>query len=62
MGEDKADQVLAFSMMCTVQPLDTDIALAAAELCRTHKLVTADAIVYATARLAGAELLTCDTH
>lgn len=62
VGEDKADQVLAFSMLCTVQPVDTEIALAAAELCRTHKLATADAIVYATARLAGAELLTCDAH
>jgi predicted nucleic acid-binding protein len=62
IGEDKADQVLAFSMMCNVQPLDTEIALAAAELCRTHKLATADAIVYATARAAGAELLTCDAH
>jgi predicted nucleic acid-binding protein len=62
IGEDKADQVLAFSMTCMVRPLDTAIALAAAELCRTHKLATADAIVYATARSAGAELLTCDAH
>jgi uncharacterized protein len=62
VGEDKADQVLAFSMLCAVQPLDTEIALAAADLCRTHKLATADAIVYATAQAAGAELLTCDAH
>ncbi|MCK9511361.1 MAG: PIN domain-containing protein [Pigmentiphaga sp.] len=29
---------------------------------REHKLATADAIVYATARHQGAELLTCDAH
>lgn len=34
----------------------------AAELPREHKLATADAIVYATARHAGADLLTCDAH
>ncbi|MGL4438513.1 MAG: PIN domain-containing protein, partial [Bosea sp. (in: a-proteobacteria)] len=27
VGEDKADQVLAFSLLCHVQPLDTEIAL-----------------------------------
>jgi predicted nucleic acid-binding protein len=32
------------------------------ELSVTHKLATADAIVYATARLRDAELLTCDRH
>ncbi|MGL4438851.1 MAG: type II toxin-antitoxin system VapC family toxin, partial [Bosea sp. (in: a-proteobacteria)] len=62
VGEDKADQVLAFSLLCHVQPLDTEIALSAAEICRAHKLATADAIVYATARTANAELLTCDAH
>jgi predicted nucleic acid-binding protein len=29
---------------------------------REHKLATADAIVYATARRQGATLLTCDAH
>ncbi len=61
-GEDKADQVVAFTQMCHVAPLDTKIALAAAELCRQHKLATADAIVYATALEHGAELLTCGAH
>lgn len=42
--------------------LDTAIALFAAELHREYKLATADAIVYATARQQGAELLTCDAH
>ena len=62
VGEDKADQVLAFSQMCQVVPLDSKIALLAADLCARHKLATADAIVYATAREAGVELVTCDAH
>lgn len=62
VGEDKADQVIAFTQVCTVVPLDTEIALAAAELCRAHRLATADAIILATARAQGAGLLTCDRH
>lgn len=62
VGEDKADQVIAFTQVCQIVPLDTGIALAAAEACRTHKLATADAIVFATARATGAMLLTCDGH
>jgi predicted nucleic acid-binding protein len=61
-GEEKADQVIAYTQKCIVVPLDTRIALLAAELHRQHKLATADAIVYATAREHGAELLTCDSH
>lgn len=61
-GEDKADQVSAFTQVCTVIPLDTEIALAAAEACSAHKLATADAIIFATARAQGAALLTCDAH
>ena len=62
LGEDKADQVIAFTQVCQVVPLDTEIALAAADACRTHKLATADAIIFATARARGATLLTCDAH
>lgn len=61
-GEDKADQVIAFTQTCRVAPLDTAIALAAAEAGRLHRLATADAIVFATARAHGAGLLTCDRH
>ena len=60
--EDTADRVVAFTQLCVVAALDTATALAAAELCRTHRLATADAIVYATALKHGASLLTCDTH
>ncbi len=62
VGEDKADQAIAFTQVCQVAPLDTEIALAAAEACRTHRLATADAVIFATAQAHGAELLTCDAH
>lgn len=62
IGEDKADQVIAFTQTCVIAELDTIIALAAAELCIRQKLATADAIVYATARAHSADLLTCDRH
>ena len=61
-GEDKADRVIAFTQTCIVAELDAATALSAAELCATHRLATADAIVYATALAHGADLLTCDRH
>ncbi|MDO9290750.1 MAG: type II toxin-antitoxin system VapC family toxin [Hydrogenophaga sp.] len=62
LGEAQADQVIAYTLKCRVEPLDTATALLAADLHRKHKLATADAIVYATAVQHGAELLTCDAH
>jgi predicted nucleic acid-binding protein len=62
IGEDKSDQVIAFTQVCRVVPLDTEIALAAVEACREFKLATADAIVFATTRVQDATLLTCDAH
>ena len=62
VGEDKANQVIAYTQKCIVVPLDTSIALLAADLHREHKLATADAIVYATAQHQRANLLTCDAH
>jgi predicted nucleic acid-binding protein len=41
VGEDKADQVIAFTQVCQVVPLDTEIALAAAEASRACRLATA---------------------
>ncbi len=61
-GDDEADLVIAYTQKCQVWPLDTATALRAAELHREYKLATADAIVYASAMLAGAQLLTCDAH
>jgi predicted nucleic acid-binding protein len=62
LGEDQADRVIAFTQKCVVAPLDTRIALLAADFHRSHKLATADAIVYATVLEFGADLLTCDAH
>lgn len=62
VGEEQADQVIAYTQKCTVVPLDTTIALLAVDLGREHKLATADAIVYATAQHQRGELLTCDAH
>jgi toxin FitB len=61
-GEDEADVVIAYTQKCQIWPLDTTTALRAAELHREYKLATADAIVYASALLSGAQLLTCDAH
>ena len=61
-GEDAADKLLAHSMGCPVAPLDTRLATRAAECARAHALAMADAIIYATALDAGADLLTCDAH
>lgn len=62
VGEDEADQMLAYTQKCVVVPLDTRIALLAAELHRQYKLATADAIVYATAVGNDGDLLTCNAH
>jgi predicted nucleic acid-binding protein len=61
-SEERADQVLAYTEKCVVVFLDTRIALLAADLHKTYKLATADAIVCATAQHHHAELLTCDAH
>lgn len=61
-GTDYADLVIAYTATCIVSPMDTQIALSAADLHREYKLATADAIVYATAQAHNASLLTCDAH
>lgn len=62
IGEDAADEVIAFSSTCLVIPLDTQIALLAAEITREHSLAIADAIVFATSQSVGGGLVTCDAH
>ncbi len=61
-GANKANELVAFTTEFTVVPLDTAIASYAATLARDHKLHTTDAIIYATALLHEAPLLTCDAH
>ena len=62
LGEAKAKDVLAFTTECRVVDLDTPTAVLAAELCVQHRLATADAVIYATAKRFGVELVTCDAH
>ena len=61
-SEEDVDVMIAYTQKCQIWPLDTATALRAAELHREYKLATADAIVYASALLSGAQLLTCDAH
>jgi len=58
----QADVALAFSKKLTLQALDSDLAMRAAEVAAQHSLAMADAIIYATAILHAADLLTCDAH
>lgn len=62
VGQEEADRVIAYTQKCLIVPLDTTLALLAADMHRQHELATADAIVYATAQHHGADLLTCDRH
>jgi predicted nucleic acid-binding protein len=57
-----AKSLVAFCRTRLIVPLDERIAVMGARLAREHKLATADAIIYATARLMDADLLTCDAH
>lgn len=56
------DRILASTCECVVQKLDTETAVLAARYHADHRLATADAVVYATARRHGVGLLTCDAH
>jgi len=62
VSEDAADETIAYSNVCIVAPLDTRLAVQAAEIAQERALAMADAIIYATAIAMGADLLTCDAH
>lgn len=53
---------IAATRSATVVPLDTSLALLAADTAREFKLAMADAIIYATARQQRATLVTSDAH
>ena len=53
---------IAATRTATVVPLDTSLALLAADMAREFKLAMADAIIYATARQHRATLVTSDAH
>jgi predicted nucleic acid-binding protein len=61
-GRTIAERFVSQAIHRRVVPLDETIALAAGNLAVEHRLNTADAIVYATARVCEAQLVTADTH
>jgi len=42
LGEERSDQVIAYTQKCVIVPLDTAIALLAVDLHREYRLATAD--------------------
>jgi predicted nucleic acid-binding protein len=58
----EADRFLLEALCRTVVPLDEQIALRAADLSLHHRLAMADAVIYATAQIQRAELVTSDAH
>jgi predicted nucleic acid-binding protein len=62
MGDQISEKVIAFTETCVVTPLDTKLALVAADVIAELKLSMADAIIYATALVYCDELVTCDAH
>lgn len=59
-GEEDALTAAAAIQRTRMVPLDESLALTAADLAIAHGLAMADAIVYATARTHGAEVVTSD--
>jgi toxin FitB len=59
-GELAASRAMATMQTGTVVDLDSDLAIASAHAARTHRLPTADSIVYASAQSRGAMVWTQD--
>jgi len=60
--EAAALDVIGLTEAGLVRPLDTRIALSAADISVRYKLAMADAVVYASALATGGQLLTSDAH
>lgn len=61
-SERAAVDAIAHIQQTNVVPLTAELAIVAAEISLEHRLAMADAIVYASARSAGATLVTSDFH
>jgi predicted nucleic acid-binding protein len=61
-GEQNALEAAALTNQGKIVPLNTALALLAADLALAHGLSFADAIIYATARQCQATLVTADDH
>ena len=60
--ETTAFDAIALADASMLVPLNTEIALMAADFSLTHKLAFADAVLYASAKKHQAELVTADDH
>ena len=60
--EELAFKIIAHMERGNVRPLETRVALLAADLSREHGLAMADAMVYAHSKIEGADLVTSDRH
>jgi predicted nucleic acid-binding protein len=61
-GSTAADRFLSAALRARVVPLDERLALLAARISQDRRRAMADAIIYAAAQVAGALLVTWDTH
>jgi uncharacterized protein len=61
-GRTLADRFASQALLRKVVPMDESIALAAANASLEHRLTGSDAIIYATARVHQAQVVTANTH
>ena len=61
-GSTAADRFLSAALRARIVPIDEKLALLAARISLDHSLAMADAMIYATALDAGAQLITSDAH
>lgn len=59
-GKTSADRFASDALRRRITPLDEDVAIAAAEIGVYRRLAMADAIIYATAQMYHAQLITAD--
>jgi predicted nucleic acid-binding protein len=59
-GQSESDRFISAALRGRVVPLDEQLALAAAQVSNTTKLAMADSIIYATAQVHQAQLVTGD--
>ena len=57
-----AEETVGNMRLTQIVPLTEELALEAARISQVHRLPSADAIIYATAQVAGVELATSDEH
>ena len=62
LGGGQREEAIALADDSLIVPLNTEIALLAADLTLSHKLAFADAVIYASARKYQTELVTSDDH